>query len=200
MIRDQHGAATGREGTKEVAQPAHAFRVEPVCRLVEDQQLRIAEQRRGQSEPLPHSQGVALDATARGSVQLHQTQHFVDAHIWQARRSAQRAQVIAPGSPRMEVRSLEHRPDPQSRLGQLGVREAKHRRAAAARRGEAEQHPQRRRLAGTVWAEEAGDRARRERKRQRVHRQQRTEPLRQPVSHHHGAGSRRPRRNPLRQC
>ena len=38
------------------AQPADAVRVETVGRLVEQQHLRVAEQRAGQSEPLTHAE------------------------------------------------------------------------------------------------------------------------------------------------
>ena len=46
VARHEHRPAAGRERAQEVAQPAHALRVEPVGRLVEDEQLRLAEQRR----------------------------------------------------------------------------------------------------------------------------------------------------------
>jgi hypothetical protein len=51
---DEHGAALVREHFHQVPNPDDAFRVEPVDRLVEDQQPGVAEQRRGDAEPLPH--------------------------------------------------------------------------------------------------------------------------------------------------
>ena len=63
----EHRPPVGGERAQEVAQPAHALRVEPVGRLVEDQQLRVAEQRRREPEPLPHPERVALDAALRRS-------------------------------------------------------------------------------------------------------------------------------------
>ena len=75
----EHRALAGSERAQEVAQPAHPFRVEAVRRLVEDQQLGVAEQRRGEPEPLPHPERVALDAPAGGVGQLDQPQHLLDA-------------------------------------------------------------------------------------------------------------------------
>ena len=43
------------------ADPAHAVEVEPVDRLVEEHDARIAEQGRGDPEPLAHAERVALD-------------------------------------------------------------------------------------------------------------------------------------------
>ena len=66
VARDEDRLALGREAAHEVAQPAHALRVEPVRGLVEDQQLRVAEQRAREAEPLPHPERVAADAAAAG--------------------------------------------------------------------------------------------------------------------------------------
>ena len=58
----EHRATLRGERAQEVAQPAHALRVEPVGGLVEDEQLRLAEQRRREPESLAHAERVALDA------------------------------------------------------------------------------------------------------------------------------------------
>jgi hypothetical protein len=55
------------------------LRVEAVRRLVENQKLRVAEQRRGETEPLPHPERVALGAPAGGIGQLDHAQHLLDA-------------------------------------------------------------------------------------------------------------------------
>ena len=55
------------EPLHELAHVAHAGRVEAGRRLVEQQQLRLAQQRRGDAEPLAHAVRVAADAIlARG--------------------------------------------------------------------------------------------------------------------------------------
>ena len=48
---------------------AHALRIEPVGRFVEDQQLGIAEQRGGDAEPLLHAQRVVAVAVVAAAVQ-----------------------------------------------------------------------------------------------------------------------------------
>ena len=52
------GAALGDEREDHVAHLEHAAGVEAVHRLVEDQQLRVAEQAGGDAEPLAHAHGV----------------------------------------------------------------------------------------------------------------------------------------------
>ena len=69
---DEHRAPPRGERAQEVAQPAHALRVEAVGGLVEDQQLRVAEQRRREPQPLAHAQRVALDAPRARVVELDQ--------------------------------------------------------------------------------------------------------------------------------
>ncbi len=68
-------------------------------------------------------------------------------------------QVVATGAAGVEVRRLEGRADDRERVGDVGVALAVDRRRAGAGADEAEQHPQRRRLARAVGAEEAGDAA-----------------------------------------
>ena len=70
MAGDEDGAALRRERPDQVAQPADALRVEPVRRLVEDERLRIAEERGGDPEALPHAERVATRTTLRGTRQL----------------------------------------------------------------------------------------------------------------------------------
>ena len=156
VARDEDRAPARRERAQEVAQPAHPLGVEPVRRLVEHEQLGIAQQRRGQPEPLPHSERVALHAPVLRRVELDQPQHLVDPRVGNPGRAGERAQVVAAGTAGVEVGRLEHRADAQRRPLQPRVRLAEHERAPARRLREAEQHPQRRRLASAVRAEEAG--------------------------------------------
>ena len=52
----EHRPALGGQRLQQVADPEDALRVEAVDRLVEDQGLRVAEQRRGDAEPLAHAE------------------------------------------------------------------------------------------------------------------------------------------------
>ena len=79
MAGDQDGLAFAREAAYEVAQPADAFRVEPVGRLVQDQELRVAEECAGEAKTLSHPEGVAADAKVPGSGEIDQFEHRVDA-------------------------------------------------------------------------------------------------------------------------
>ena len=140
VARDEHRAAPGREGAQEVAQPADAFGIEAVRRLVEDEQLRLAEQRGGEPEPLPHAERVALHAPAGGRLELDQAQHLVDARVAGSRR---RARACADGrgrtgpdgspSPRAPRRPAARR---ASRCGSTACRRPARARSSA-RRGRA---------------------------------------------------------------
>ena len=57
---DEHRAALGRQRLHQGADPQDALRIQPVDRLVEHQDLRVPEQRRGDAEPLAHAEGEAL--------------------------------------------------------------------------------------------------------------------------------------------
>jgi hypothetical protein len=75
---DEHGPSPIRLRPQQVAQPAHPLRVEAVGGLVEDQDPRVAQQRRRQRQPLAHPQRVALHATSGGAAQLDHLQHLLD--------------------------------------------------------------------------------------------------------------------------
>ena len=53
---DEHRAALGGQRLHQVADPQDALGVQPVDRLVEHQHLRVAQQRRGDAQPLAHAQ------------------------------------------------------------------------------------------------------------------------------------------------
>ncbi len=65
MAGDEHRLAFAGEAAHEVAQPAHALRIEAVGGFVENQELRVPEQRAGEREPLPHAERIAAHAAIR---------------------------------------------------------------------------------------------------------------------------------------
>jgi hypothetical protein len=67
--------------------------------------------------------------------------------------------VVAPAPGWVEVVRLEHRPYVMDRLLELAIAAPGHERLAGCRLGHAQEQAQRRRLAGAVGAEIAGDRA-----------------------------------------
>ena len=69
VARNEHRTTLRRQPAQEVTQPAHALRVKPVSRLIENQQLRVANQRRRQSQPLAHPQRMPLQTPPRRTVE-----------------------------------------------------------------------------------------------------------------------------------
>src|SRR3954452_14495689 len=78
MAGDEPGAAAGRQGLEPVEHPANALRVEPVDRLVEQQDRRIAEERDGDAEALPQPQRELLDAPMGHRGDTGELEHLVD--------------------------------------------------------------------------------------------------------------------------
>jgi hypothetical protein len=157
MRREQHRAALRHQRAHQPAELENARRVEPVDRLVQDQQLRVAEQAAGDAEPLAHAERVRLHAVVGSRGQPDALQRAGDPPRGGAvARRGVHLQVLAPGQVRVEARLLDDRADP----GQ-GLRAARRQvvaeqpQAARARPREAEQQPHERRLAGAVAAEEA---------------------------------------------
>jgi hypothetical protein len=124
--------------------------------------------------------------TRRRAGQLDQREHLLDAGVGHADGLPEHPQVVARRTPRVKVGRLEYRPDPQRRPVELGVGAVEHERPPAARRGESQHHPQRRRLAGAVGAEKASDRAGFELERQLVYRQHAAEAFRQRLGYDDG--------------
>ena len=142
------------------AQPPHARRVEAVRRLVQDEDVRVAEHRRGQPQSLPHAEGELPDPPpcVRGEPGLGQDPHR--RVPGQPRRRRQDAQVVERGAPGVVAGRLEDRADLTHRVRQLVVPPAAERRGPAARCDETQQHPQGGGLAGAVGSEQGRDLAR----------------------------------------
>ena len=146
------------ERADERAHLGHAGRVEPVGRLVEDQQLRVLEQRGGDAEPLLHAQRVrSRSGRRRASVSPTSSSTRLDASPGHAGVAGEHAQVVAAGEVRVEGRAP--RPSRRCRASPSGAPGGAPSTAASPDVGRTrpEQHPQRRRLAGAVGAEEAVD-------------------------------------------
>ena len=128
---DQHRAPLGGERDEDVAQPAHALRVQAVGGLVEHEDLRVAEQRGRQREALAHAHRVALHAAVARRRELGHVEHLVDAAVRQAGGGGERAQVAAPGAAR-DARRAASSDAPTVRTGSLQlVKRLAHARARA---------------------------------------------------------------------
>ncbi len=154
---DEDRLALGRELLHQVPDPQHAFRVQPVDRLVEQQHLRVAEHRGRDAEPLAHAERETARPLARHVLQPDQGEHLVNAGPWQALSLGQEQQVIAGAAARVHRLGLQQRADGAQRVGQVAVVAAVNRRRAPLRPVQAEDQPHGGGLAGAVGPEEAGD-------------------------------------------
>ncbi len=123
----------GRAVAQEAAQPGDPLRVQPVGRLVQDQDRRVAEQRAGQAEPLPHAAGVGADAARAGIGQADQLEHLVGPPVRQAAGAGHHPQVVASGAAGVEARRLQRGAHRADRVVEVGVRPAVDRRGARRR-------------------------------------------------------------------
>jgi hypothetical protein len=179
---DEHGPALVGQPADQAAQPVDALRVEAVGRLVQDQDVGVAQQGGGQAEALAHPEREAPDPPAGGRGQPRLLQDLVDPRRGQPGRGGQDPQVVASRAARMEPALLQHGPDPPGRVGQLPVGPAVDGGRARGRGDQAEQHPQGGGLAGPVGAEEAGHRPRVDLEVEAVDRQHVAEPLVSPCT------------------
>jgi hypothetical protein len=185
--RDEDRAPVGGEAAHQLADPADALRVEAVRGLVQDQRVRIAEQRRRDAEALSHAEREAAGAPARDLGEPDELDQLVDPAAADAVRPREREQVAVGGAAGMDRAGLEHRPDLGQRRLQLGEAPAADRRAAGRRPVEPEDQPHHGRLARAVRAEEARDDAGPDGERDVVERELRAVPLRDAVHLDHRA-------------
>ena len=98
-----------------------ARRVQAVCGLVEQQQVRVSQQRGGEAEPLAHPERIRPHRPGPGVLELDKAEELVDPVIADAAGQPERLQVIAPGAAGVEVVGLEHGSDSASRAIELPV-------------------------------------------------------------------------------
>jgi hypothetical protein len=108
VARHQHGSAPVGERPQEPPQPVDALWVEAVGRLVEDQDLRLAQERAGQAEALTHPERESLDAAFSGISEVDLVEHLLDAIVSQAGRDGEHPKVVASSSAGMEAVGFEH--------------------------------------------------------------------------------------------
>ena len=94
---------------QEAAHPHDALGVQAVERLVEHEHRRVAEQRRGDAEPLPHAERVAAGLAPGHRLQAGLLDHLVDPPGGQALRVGQPQQVVAAGPARVQRGGVQQR-------------------------------------------------------------------------------------------
>jgi hypothetical protein len=129
--REQHGAAAVGEVAQQPAHPAHSLGVEAVGRLVEDQDLGVAEERVRQAEALAHAQRVLAHALARRrAIEPDEPEQVLDAPLGHADGVRGDGERLAPAAPGMLGGGVEQDAHPPTGVGEVAVVAAEHRRPA----------------------------------------------------------------------
>src|SRR4051794_15135490 len=100
-----------REGAQQLADLADAGGIEAVGRLVEDQQLRTAEERLCDAEALAHAEGVRADALIEAMGEIDQRRDALDLFVAGAEHPREVRQVLASGHEAIEVGRLDDAAD-----------------------------------------------------------------------------------------
>ena len=167
---DQHGPALGGQRLEQVTDPDDPLRVQAVDRLVEQQHARIAQQRRRDPQPLPHTEGEAAGALTGNPVQPDQTQHLVHPRPGDAVGRRHRQQVCACGPPGVHGTGFQQCPDLPQRRREVDIPLAVDQCPTRRRPVQAQQQPHRGRLTCPVRSEETGDHTGPDHETQIVHR------------------------------
>jgi hypothetical protein len=188
-VAGEHDRAARRGPLAEqAAQPRHAAGIEAVGGLVEDQHVGSPSSAPATARPLPHAERVPADPAAGGVGQVHGLEHVRHPLLRGAGRAGEDPQVVAAPAAGVDGGVLEDGADHAARPRQLGVRPAADQGPPRGRAREAEEEPERRRLAGPVGAEERRHAARPQLEGQVVDGGQRAVALGQAVHGHVGHG------------
>jgi len=94
------GAAAVGVVAQQATHPADAGRVKAVGRLVQDQDLRLTDQRGRDAQPLAHAEGVVADPPGRLlRRQADQLQHLLDASVREPHEPLGDGQDLSAGAP-----------------------------------------------------------------------------------------------------
>lgn len=157
MRRDEHGQTIGGELMNLVPKFAARFRIHARRRLVEQQQLRFVNQTRGQREPLFPSAGQSSGQLPTPLDHAETFQTFFDGvfAIGDAVNARDEFQIFGDGQIFIERKFLRHVADAFFDFGGLAAEiEAEATAFAAIGFEQAAEHPQKRRLAAAIRAEE----------------------------------------------
>ena len=159
MAGEENGHSFCGEALDQVAHVTDPAGVEPVGRLVQDQQPGLAQERDGEPEPLAHPLRVAADPVTGPLAQLDELEQLLDpAATVAAVEGREQLEILAPAQIGIEVRRLDEPGHAVERFGQLVLRVAPEQTGRpGVRAHEPEQDAHRRRLSGAVGAEKAVD-------------------------------------------
>ena len=154
MARNEDCASLAREPLQEVPHPTNAVGIEPVHRLIEEEHLGITEERCGDAEPLPHAERVLAGSLSGDRGEAHRVENLVDSAQRDAVRLGEHAKVGAGTAARVDRLCFQKGADLVQRPRKVVIVTSVHGDVAGVRRVETHDHPHRRRLAGSVRAEE----------------------------------------------
>ena len=118
---EQHRAAFRDEAADHAPELVDAGRVEPVGRLVQDQQLRVGEESARDAQALTHPERVGGDAIVRPLGEADAFERPLDPIVrLPLPRGRDHGEVLATGQVAMEARLLDDRADAGERRGPLG--------------------------------------------------------------------------------
>ena len=90
--------------------------IEAVGGLVQDEQLRFAQQSKRQPQSLPHAIGVAADPATGGILQAHDGQHAVDLRLNASGETSRHLQVLAAGQVGIDGRGFDQGSQPGQQI------------------------------------------------------------------------------------
>ena len=186
MRADDHRDAPFAAQTHDhLAHLDHGLRVQPVRRLVQQQELRLRDQRHRDAQPLLHPQRVVPRLLALMAGQTDLPQNRGRGRTRQIQVIGHHTAIIQTAQPWVEARPLDHRTDP-ARLQPVPATHllTQHPHIAARGRGQPKQQLHRRGLARTIRPQQTIHAMRRHVQIQPVHREKIPIPLHQPARQH----------------
>ena len=140
-----------------MAHPKDALGIEAVDRLIEDQDFRVTEQRRSDTEALPHTERERARPAMRRLGQTNHLEHLVDTSSRQRIRVGKPDEVVARAATGMHRARVQQRADLVQRKSKAAVAAPADRHVARGRGIQADDHPHRRRLSAPVGTKKTGD-------------------------------------------
>ena len=154
---DEHRPALGGQALQQVPDPQHAFRVQSVDGLVEQDGRRISQQRAGDAESLAHAERKSAGPLAGDVREPDLIDHLPNAPAADSGGGGDRPQVVLRGATGVHRAGLQQGTDLGERCPVLGIRAAVHGDPAGGRRVQADDHAHRGGFPGAVGSQKTGD-------------------------------------------
>src|SRR5690625_5287812 len=77
-----------------MAKPRDSLWIQSVCRLIKQENARITQKRRGESEPLAHSERKSPDSPARHIGETNERQHLFRARVRHAHHGGEHLEMV----------------------------------------------------------------------------------------------------------